>query len=123
MIRATQDIKTILNIGAEPDISDFTLATTIAVMEDIMEGMNCALEECCATVKAQLGDLGTQEAQEAINRLYLQKFPLVNDAVHKKHNCDKATIEVRGVSYGNSDNSYLPYFILPTFCCCPFRLP
>ena len=88
-----------MSIGAEPEPAtcpdDFTLEKTIAIMEDMMEGMNVALEECCAEVRAKMGDdLGTKAGQDAINQLYMRKFPLVNEAVHKKHKCDKSTIEV-----------------------------
>ena len=97
--RACQDITAILSIGSEPEAAplpdDFTLEKAIAVMEDLMEGMSIALEECSAIVRAQLGnDLRTKEASAAINQLYVQRYPLVEGAVHKKHKCNKSTIEV-----------------------------
>jgi len=102
--KACQDITAILSIGSEPEAAplpdDFTLEKAIAVMEDLMEGMSIALEECSAIVRAQLGnDLRTKEASAAINQLYVQRYPLVEGAVHKKHKCNKSTIEAALMKY------------------------
>jgi len=97
--KATEDIKAVLAIGAEPDLSDFTIEKTIAVMETMMEGMTVALEECCAAVKAKMGAVNTQAAQKEINRLYVSRLEPLQSEVNNKHKCDKATLEAALMKY------------------------